>query len=103
MRSKTSRKLNYVIWGIILSITLLLASVNIIAFDLNHYKKSFIEYDAVRTTGMDNKSLEHIIRDVLKYLEDDREELDTKAVIEGETGEIFSSTEKVHMIDVKEL
>lgn len=103
MGSKTSKKLNYIVWGTILSIALLLASVNVIAFDLNHYKKSFVRYDSIQATGMDNKSLEHIIKDVLKYLEDDREELDTKATIKGKTGEVFGSREKVHMIDVKEL
>lgn len=103
MGSKISGKSNYVVWGTILSIALLLISVNVIAFDLNHYKKSFVKYDATRTTGIDNKSLEHIIKDVLKYLEDDREELDTKAIIEGETGEVFGSREKLHMVDVKEL
>lgn len=82
---------------------LLLTSVNVIAFDLNHYKKSFAEYNIVRATGMDNKNLEHVIKDVLKYLKDDREELDTRAVIKGEVGEAFSNREKLHMADVKEL
>ena len=97
------KKLSYIIWGTLLSIALLLTSLDVVAFNLNHYKKSFVKYSIAEMTGMDSENLECIIGDVLKYLRDDRKELDTRAIIEGKEGEVFGDREKLHMADVKEL
>lgn len=97
------KKLSYIIWGTLLSIVLLLTSLDVVAFNLNNYKKSFVKYGIAEMTGMDSENLECIIEDVLKYLRDDRKELDTKVIIEGKEGEVFGDREKLHMADVKEL
>lgn len=103
MKLKMFKKLSYIIWGTLLSITLLLTSLDAVAFNLNHYKKSFVKYGIAEMTGMDSENLECIIEDVLKYLRDDRKELDTRAIIKGKEGEVFGDREKLHMADVKEL
>lgn len=54
-------------------------------------------------TGMNDENLECIIEDVLKYLKDDREELDTRAIIKGKEEEVFGDRERLHMVDVKRL
>ena len=100
---KSFKKLSYIIWGISLSIVLLLVSVNIVAFNLNHYKKSFTKYNTAEITGLDSEGLEYIIKDVLEYLKDDREKLDTEAVIKGKKREVFGNREISHMADVKKL
>ncbi len=97
------KKLGYIILGILLSIILLLTSIEIVAFNLTHYRKSFDKYNIIEATSMDMENLEHTIDDLLKYLKDDREELDTRAVIKGEEREVFGNREKFHMVDVKEL
>lgn len=99
----TFKRLSYIIWGTLLSIVLLLTFVNIIAFDLNHYNKSFVKHNIVETTGMNSENLGYIIRDILKYLKDDRKELNTRIIIEGEENEVFGDREKLHMVDVKGL
>lgn len=100
---KSFKKVGYILWGILLSVVLLLTSVEIVAFNLNHYEKSFHKYNITEATGMDTENLKHTIADLLKYLKDDRHELDTRAVIKGEEREVFGNREKLHMIDVKEL
>lgn len=97
------KKLGYIIVGILLSIILLLTSVEVIVFNLNNYKKSVHKYNITEATSMDSENLEHTMEDLLKYLKDDRYEIDTKAVIKGEEREVFGDREKLHMIDVKKL
>jgi aspartyl/glutamyl-tRNA(Asn/Gln) amidotransferase C subunit len=86
-----------------LSMALLLTSLDVVAFNLNHYKKSFVKYGIAEMTGMNDENLECIIEDVLKYLKDDREELDTRAIIKGKEEEVFGDRERLHMVDVKRL
>lgn len=89
--------------GVLFSIVLLLTSVEIVAFNLDHYSKSFTKYNITEATGMDMENLEHTIEDLLEYLDDDRYQLDTRAVINGEEREVFGERERLHMVDVKEL
>jgi len=93
----------YITVGVLLSIVLLLTSVEIVAFNLNHYSESFIKYNITEATGMDMENLEYAIEDILEYLKDDRDELDTRAVINGEKTEVFGERETQHMVDVKDL
>lgn len=52
---------------------------------------------------MDQDNLEYVIKDLLKYLKDENESLETKAVVNGEQREVFGEREKLHMVDVKQL
>ncbi len=97
------KKLGYIILGILLSIILLFISVEITVFNSNNYKKSFVKYNATEATGMDEENLQHVIEDILRYLKDNRKELDTRTIIRGENRVVFGGREKLHMIDVKEL
>ncbi len=97
------KRSTYIILGILLSIILLFTCVEIVAFNLNHYEKSFEKYNITEATGMDKENLDHTIEDLLEYLKDDRYELDTKAVIKGEERQVFGNREKLHMVDVKDL
>lgn len=97
------KKIGYISTGILLSIILLLTSVELVAFHMNHYRTSFERYKITEATGMDMENLEHTIEDVLKYFKDDRVELDTRAVIHGEERAVFGEREISHMVDVKAL
>lgn len=100
---KMLRKSNYIIWGILLSIILLLISIEIIIFDLDNYKGSFVKYNVAEITGMEEMALRHVTEDILEYLKDNRQILDTRAIVRGKTREVFGDREKLHMADVKEL
>ncbi|AOY77762.1 TIGR01906 family membrane protein [Clostridium formicaceticum] len=93
----------YSIFGILFSIILLLSSIEFMAFNRNHYKNSFEKYDITTATGMDTNNLGHVVEDLLSYLKNEKDTLDTTAVIHGEEREVFGEREKLHMIDVKDL
>lgn len=93
----------YSIFGILFSIVLLLSSVEFMAFNRNHYRNSFEKYNITTATGMDTNNLEHVVEDLLSYLKNEKDTLDTTAVIHGEEREVFGEREKLHMIDVKDL
>ena len=91
------------VFGTLLSITILLTSVQLIAFNMIHYSSSFEKYDISAETGMDQENLEYVMKDLMIYLRDEREVLNTRAVIKGEAREVFGERERLHMVDVKEL
>lgn len=100
---KGIKKIGYVSIGILLSMVLLLTSVELVAFHMDHYRASFEKYKITEATGMNMENLEHTMGDVLKYFKDDRVELDTRAVIHGEEQPVFGEREISHMVDVKAL
>lgn len=100
---KFKNKIVYIILGTLLSIIILLTSVEIIAFNNNHYRNSFEKYNISSETGMDQENLQIVMKDILAYLRDQKDELDTRAVVRGEEREVFGQRERLHMVDVKEL
>lgn len=93
----------YIMVGILLSIVLLLTSVEVIVFNITHYEKSFKKYNIPQATGMDMDNLMYTIEDILSYLKGEKDELDTRAIVKGEEREVFSEREKLHMVDVQKL
>ncbi|SET05495.1 integral membrane protein TIGR01906 [Natronincola peptidivorans] len=93
----------YSIFGILFTIVLLLSSVEYIAFNRNHYANSFEKYGITTATGMDANNLEYVMEDLLSYLKDQKDTLDTVAVVHAEEREVFGERERLHMIDVKDL
>ncbi|KAB3533180.1 TIGR01906 family membrane protein [Alkaliphilus serpentinus] len=96
-------KFLYLIIGILLSIILLLTSVEVIAFNMNHYRSSYEKYNISSETGMDLENYQFVVKDLLSYLRNEKAVLNTRAIVRGEEIEIFGEREKLHMIDVKEL
>jgi len=93
----------YTIIGILLSVAILLTSVELIAFNMSRYAISFEKYNISVETGMDKDNLEYVIQDLLAYLRDEKDVLDTEAVVKGEQRVVFGERERFHMIDVKEM
>jgi len=93
----------YTIIGILLSVTILLTSTELIAFNIDNYRRSFEKYSISEETGMDQENLEYVLKDLLSYLRDDKDALDTVAVVKGEERKVFGARERLHMVDVKEL
>ncbi|SNS71652.1 integral membrane protein TIGR01906 [Anaerovirgula multivorans] len=100
---KNYKKFLYVLSGLALSFVLLLTAVEMVTFDMNHYAREYEKHDIMVVTGMDKENLQHVTKELLSYLRDDREDLNIRAVVKGEEREVFGEREKLHMIDVKEL
>lgn len=93
----------YVLFGILLSIVLLLTTVEVVAFNRNHYLKEYEKHGVPDTTSMDMNNLQDVTRELLAYLKGKRENLDMTAIIKGREREVFGEREKLHMVDVKKL
>lgn len=89
--------------GLLLSVTILLSSVEFVAFNMKHYSSSFKKNNISEVTGMDQDNLEFVIKDLLMYLKVEDKTLDTRAVINGVEKEVYGEREKLHMEDVKDL
>ncbi len=96
-------KLLYIILGISMTLILLLTALEMVAFNINHYMSSFEKYNIVEATGMDTDNLRHTAEDLMNYLRDKKDELDTETVVHGELREVYGEREKLHMVDVKDL
>ncbi|ABR49411.1 integral membrane protein TIGR01906 [Alkaliphilus metalliredigens QYMF] len=93
----------YSVMGVLLTIVILLTSVEIVAFNSQHYRSSFEKYNITEVTGMDMDNLEYAMADLLSYVRDEKDVLDTSAIVNGELREVFGERERMHMVDVKEL
>ncbi|MCD5410804.1 MAG: TIGR01906 family membrane protein [Clostridiales bacterium] len=93
----------YILFGIFLSLALLLTVVDRVSFNTEYYLDSFVKNDIPSITGMDMENLEITITDLIEYLTDEREFLDTVAIVQGEEREVFGERAVLHMVDVKHL
>jgi len=84
-------------------LALLLTVVDRVSFNAEYYLDSFDKNDISSITGMDMLNLEITITDLIKYLRDDRELLDTVAIVQGKEREVFGERAVLHMVDVKYL
>lgn len=92
-----------IIIGILFSFVLLFTSVEIIAYNMNHYEWQFKKHNISQDTKMELEELTKVMGNTIEYLKDSRDTLDMKAIIDGEEREVFGEREKSHMIDVKKL
>ncbi len=104
---KTGNKILYhvcaLIGGISFVLFFLFISVYCVVFNRTIFHNSMVrEYAAdLNSHELSQEQLDYVIDDVLKYLNDGRELMDTS--IEGYEGELFTETEISHMVDVKAL
>lgn len=92
-----------VLGGVSFALFFIVTSVYMVAFNRAIYHNSMVRAEAEQynTHDLTQKELDHVIDDVLKYLVDGRELMDTS--VEGYVGELFRDTEISHMVDVKVL
>ena len=86
-----------------LPLVLLLTTIQIISFDLSYYVDKYDEYEIDKSTGISQSDLREITDKFLNYLNDIEDDLNIEKNINGERQEIFGETEKLHMVDVKNL
>jgi len=103
MQNKELNKLLYLFLGIFFSVSLLLTAVEAVAFNKSSYDSMFRKYDVANATGLEYEELSEVIGDVLDYLKDDREVLDTTIIKDGLIRPAFGERAITHMLDVKKL
>jgi len=67
------------------------------------YTRGFEKYSISQKTGISNSELIKVANDLQQYFNNNKELLDTKAVIYGQNRELFNQREVHHMKDVKSL
>lgn len=92
-----------VLFIVFMPIVILLTALQYYSFNQDFYMKEFERYNITKVTTMNEEDLSRVSAKLISYLKDNDENLNIKAVIEGETREVFGQREKQHMVDVKEL
>lgn len=82
---------------------LLLSAVQLVAFDMSLYEKSFDKYDLQRTTGLTKANYMDLCENILVFLNGQMDFLYNRAVGFGATQYMFNQKELLHMEDVKNL
>jgi len=100
---KTVFYLGGMIAGIALLIILLLTSVQLVAFNHSYYRSEYRKLDRPNAIGISEENLMKVTDELLKYLQDRREDLLIKTVINGQERYVFNDREIRHMVDVKDL
>lgn len=88
---------------IFLPLIIFLTILQIYSFNKDFYMKEYEKYNVTSETNMTTKDLERVTTKLISYLKDEEDNLEIKAVIDGENREVFGEREKLHMIDVKVL
>ena len=83
---------------------IIVSATVLIAFNTDSvYTRGFEKYSISQKTGISSSELLNISKDLQKYFNNDKELLDTKAVIYGQNQDLFNEREIHHMRDVKSL
>lgn len=103
MPNKIFRSMLYIVSVLVLPLLILLTSMELITFNVNYYKAEYEKHDISKKLSIEESDLMDSTVKLLDYLRDDRKDLDFKTKIDGKEQDFFSSRDKMHMIDVKNL
>ncbi|MGI6574378.1 MAG: TIGR01906 family membrane protein [bacterium] len=96
-------RLMVVVIGLLLLLVVLLSSLEIVAFDLKHYRNQYSILGQAEKLGMTEAELLRVTGEMLAYLKGARDDLAIEATINGEKVPFFSQREIAHMVDVRRL
>lgn len=77
--------------------------IDVIAFDRSFFNAKYKELHTAEQIGMNDKDLYIVSDTLLDYLKDYRDDIDVKVVVEEKMREVYTTREKQHMVDVKNL
>lgn len=87
-----------------LILTLLVTSIDVVAFHLpGYYEKEYTKYQVAETVNMEMNDLLNVTDEMLLYLRGERGDLHVPTVVGGEEREFFNEREMAHMVDVRDL
>lgn len=99
-------KINYlflILLIISLPISLLLTTLEVVAFDTDYFIKKYEEYNIVKDTGITLNDLSEITTKLLDYLKGKEENVVMFKNVNGKEEQIFEEKEIIHLHDVKML
>lgn len=91
------------VFVVMLMLLLLLTNVQISAFNKDYYYQKYEEYQIPQSIGISMPDLMQSTDNLLNYMDGKRDNLDFQMPIKGIQQEFFSSRDKLHMVDVKNL
>ena len=89
--------------GILIIISVILGSVNLMCFDRAFYKSEYQKLGTAASIGMSQEDLDKATEVLLDYIQNKRDDLKVTAVVNGEERQVFNQRETDHMVDVKKL
>ncbi len=89
--------------SLLLATVLLLAALQLVAFNPNFYRSEYRKYDRPAAIGISEDDLMATTRALLDYVADKWPDLRVQATILGERRQVFDDRELQHMQDVKAL
>jgi len=89
--------------SILLIFTLLLTSIEWVAFDIDFYEAQYDLLERPQAIGISKEDLLWVTSGLLDYMSGRREALDIRSVIQGEERYVFNEREIAHMVDVRNL
>lgn len=92
-----------VILAVALPVTIVLTSVQFVAFNEDFFMEEFEKYDRMEATGMDRDQLSKVARAFIDYLSLQKDELNMQVVVNGRQRLLFNDKELMHMDDVRSL
>ncbi len=96
-------KLLSYIWGWCFIIVCVVFSIQITAINPNFYIPKYESMNLAEQIGVSNTDLNKSIHVLLDYLDDKRDNIDSKITWYGHSQAMFNEKEKSHMVDVKAL
>lgn len=101
--SKIGKLLLVSLFIISIPIVFLFTDVQLVSTDLNFYNAEYNKYNIKENIKIQEEELISVTENLLDYIKGTRDNLDFEAYYGGEKKEFFSSRDKEHMIDVKNI
>ncbi|KNF09957.1 integral membrane protein DUF1461 [Gottschalkia purinilytica] len=96
-------KLFVLFFVVLLPVTLLLTTVDMVTFNEKYFSDKYEEYDISKKTGMNKEDLSRVTKKLLNYIKGEDDDIKISATINGQNRQVFNEKEILHMKDVKDL
>lgn len=94
------KRILYLLLGIFITLAAWVMALEYVAFDVDHYMTEFEKQNWVPQAGMDQKNLEYVAKEIILYLQGEKDDFQTVAVKDGESQNLYDERERQHMVDV---
>lgn len=93
----------YVVAIAMVTIVVLLTSIDIIVFKKSFFHNQYTKLNTAESMKMSNEDLDKATGVLLDYIKGRVSTIDLEVVVDGEVVEMFNQREKDHMVDVRDL
>lgn len=89
--------------GVLISVVILITSINQYSFDNNYYNEEFEKNSITEATGMEKVELDKVTKKITSYLSGKDEKLNLVVKLNKKSIVMFNDKEIAHMVDVKKI